>query len=145
MLYHKLFKLKLFYQIMKKNLQKSKKLSSKKAVKKSVKKVTKKPQKLIPKYIELKGFLSFFILHELNGKDYSGDELARIIGKRKNANLTPGTIYPALKRLRKQKLIQYKRNGRKKVYSLTLNGYKELKSLYILFEGMFFGLKSRLK
>ncbi len=124
-----------------KNVKKSKKLP----VKKDTKKGVKKPQKLVPKYVELKGFLSFFILHELGKKDHSGDELARLIGERKGADLTPGTIYPALKRLRRQKLIQYKKNGRKKVYSLTPNGSKELKSLYSLFEGMFFGLKSRLK
>lgn len=124
-----------------KNVKKSKK----KVVRKDVEKSVKKPQKSVPKYIELKGFLSFFILHELSKKDHSGDELAKLIGERKGANLTPGTIYPALKRLRRQKLIQYKRNGRKKMYSLTVNGSKELKSLYLLFEDMFFGLKSRLK
>jgi DNA-binding PadR family transcriptional regulator len=130
---------------MKKSLQKSKNLSVKKVTKKSVKKVAIKPQKLTPKYVELKGFLSFFILHELSSKDHSGDELAMRIGNRRGANLTPGTIYPALKRLRRQKLIQYKRNGRKKVYSLTVNGSRELKALYVLFEDMFFGLKGRLK
>ncbi len=124
-----------------KNVKNKKKL----AVRKNAERTVKKPQKSVPKYVELKGFLSFFILHELGRKDHSGDELARLIGERKGADLTPGTIYPALKRLRRQKLIQYKRNGRKKVYSLTSNGSKELKSLYGLFEGMFFGLKSRLK
>lgn len=123
-----------------KKMQKRKKT----AVKKMGRNV-KKTRKLTPKYIELKGFLSFFILHELDRKDHSGDELARLIGERKGTNLTPGTIYPALKRLRRQKLIQYKKKGRKKVCSLTANGSKELKSLYSLFEGMFFGLKSRLK
>lgn len=126
---------------MKKNLQKSKKLT----VSKNVKETVKKPQKLTPKYVELKGFLSFFILHELCNKSNSGDELAKRIGDRRGANLTSGTIYPALKRLRRQKLIQYKRDGRKKVYSLTINGSRELKVLYNLFGDMFFGLKSRLK
>lgn len=128
-----------------KNVKNNTKLTVKKIVKKSVKKTSKKIQKSTPKYIELKGFLSFFILHELGRKDHSGDELAMLIGERKGSELTPGTIYPALKRLRRQKLIHYKRNGRKKIYSLTPNGSKELKSLYSLFEGMFFGLKSRLK
>ena len=55
----------------------------------------KKSQKnLVPKYIELKGFLSFFILHELDQGPMSGDELAHEIGSRKGAKLTPGTIYP---------------------------------------------------
>jgi DNA-binding PadR family transcriptional regulator len=91
--------------------------------------------------LELKGFLSFFILHELSQKKLSGDELAEKIGQRKNATLTPGTIYPALKRLKKQKLIRFKRQGRKKLYELTEIGNKQLKQLYTLFSTYFKGLK----
>ena len=101
--------------------------------------------KLVPKHVELRGFLSFFILHELDDKSCSGDELARIVGSRKNTVLTPGTIYPALKRLRKQKLILYRRKGRKKIYSLTDDGKGELKALYIVFNGFFDGLKKKMK
>ncbi|MGV8086462.1 MAG: PadR family transcriptional regulator [Candidatus Woesearchaeota archaeon] len=101
--------------------------------------------KLVPKFIELKGFLSFFILHELNNTPLAGDELARIIGERKTTVLTPGTIYPALKRLRRQKLISYRRIGRKKVYSLTDLGSLELKSLYVVFSEFFSGLKKKIK
>ena len=101
--------------------------------------------KLVPKHIELHGFLSFFILHELDDKPYSGDELARIVGGRKNTTLTPGTIYPALKRLRRQKLIQYRRIGRKKVYSLTDLGKRELRALYFVFSEFFSGLKKKIK
>ncbi len=94
--------------------------------------------------LELKGFLSFLILHELNLKNLCGDELSRAIGKRKNATLTPGTIYPALKRLRRKKLIAYKRQGRKKVYSLTDSGKKDLEVLYGLFSNYFYGLKNKI-
>ncbi|HGJ65638.1 TPA: PadR family transcriptional regulator [bacterium] len=93
---------------MSKKIKKHKKM----IVKKNTGKTLKKMRKSTPKYVELKGFLSFFILHELSRKDHSGDELARLIGERKGTNLTPGTIYPALKRLRRQKLIHYKKNGR---------------------------------
>jgi len=102
-------------------------------------------KKLVPKFVELKGFLSFFILHELGGTPLAGDELARIIGDRRNGMLTPGTIYPALKRLRRQKLVSYRRIGRKKVYSLTDQGKKELKALYSVFSEFFTGLKSKIK
>lgn len=98
-----------------------------------------------PKYIELKGFLSFFILHELKNAALSGDELALIIGKRKGSTLNSGTIYPALKRLKKLKLLSYSRDGRRKVYSLTKEGHRELSGLYVLFGNVFFGLKGRLK
>ena len=98
-----------------------------------------------PRHLEIKGFLSFFIIHELSKKGRSGDELAGLIGERRGAVLTPGTIYPALKRLRKQKLISYTRDGRKKVYELTPEGKKELKGMYSVFRDFFYGLKSKLK
>jgi DNA-binding PadR family transcriptional regulator len=115
--------------------------SSKKSIQKSAQKSV---SKLLPKYIELRGFLSIFILHELDHKSLSGDELARIVGSRKNTILTPGTIYPALKRLRRQKLIQYRRNGRKKIYYLTDLGRKELRALYSVFGEFFSGFKKKL-
>ena len=110
-----------------------------------MKKPKKFVKKLVPKHVELKGFLSFFILHELSGKSFSGDELADIIGGRRNTLLTPGTIYPALKRLRRQKLVQYRRKGRKKMYFLTDPGKKELKALYVVFGEFFSGLKTKIK
>jgi DNA-binding PadR family transcriptional regulator len=117
-----------------------------KKIKKAVKKLeSKSALKLAPKHVELRGFLSFFILHELDNNSSSGDELARIIGRRKNIVLTPGTIYPALKRLRRQKLILYRRNGRKKVYFLTDQGKRELKALYYVFNEFFSGLKKKMK
>jgi DNA-binding PadR family transcriptional regulator len=89
--------------------------------------------------MELKGFLGFFILHELSKKPLSGDELACLIGQRKGSEriLTAGTIYPALKRLRKQKLVFFRRKGRKKNYMLTDAGSAELKNLYALFNEYF--------
>jgi len=92
-----------------------------------MKKIAKKRKKevLKPKFLDLRGFLGFFILQELSRKPKSGDELAAAIGSRKGSILTPGTIYPALKRLRLQKLIRYRRLGRKKVYVLTDQGKRE--------------------
>lgn len=101
--------------------------------------------KLESKYFEFKGFLSFLILHEVSIKPLAGDDLAKRIGARKGTVLTPGTIYPALKFLRRNKLIKYKKFGRKKVYSLTEEGEKELKVLYRLFSRYFFGLKKFIK
>ena len=114
-------------------------------MKKPKKIIKKNTSKLAPKYIELRGFLSFFILHELDDKSYSGDELARVIGGRKNTTLTPGTIYPALKRLHRQKLILYRKKGRKKIYFLTDKGKFELKALYSVFSEFFSGFKKKIK
>jgi DNA-binding PadR family transcriptional regulator len=110
-----------------------------------MKKTKKESKKVTPKCVELKGFLSFFILHELGAGSASGDELAKVIGERRSTVLTPGTIYPALKRLRRQKLVQYRRNGRKKMYFLTDSGKKELKALYYVFSEFFSGLKKKIK
>lgn len=96
--------------------------------------------------LELKGFLSFLILHELQKKSLCGEDLAKKIGKRKGeTRLTPGTIYPALKNLRALKLVEYKQFGRKKMYTLTDSGKKEIKKLYKLFSQYFYGLKKHIK
>ena len=80
-----------------------------------------------PRIINTKGLLSFQIVHELSRKRLCGDELANLIGERKTTKLTPGTIYPALKKLRENKLIKMKQKGRKKIYFLTKKGEKEYK------------------
>jgi len=73
----------------------------------------------------------------LNKKKLCGDELADIIGNKRYGKLTPGTIYPALKYLRENKLIVYKQKGRKKVYSLTKKGLDEYKITKRIFKRMF--------
>jgi len=90
-----------------------------------------------PKYIDVKGLLSFHILSLLKKKKLCGDELADIIGKKKYGKLTPGTIYPALKYLRENKLIKYKQVGRKKNYTLTKKGSNEYKITKRIFKKMF--------
>ncbi len=87
--------------------------------------------------INLKGFLSFQILHELKRKRLCGDELAEIIGKKKSSKLTPGTIYPALKNLRRTKLVTFKQEGRKKFYRLTPSGNTEYLRTKRLFKKAF--------
>ncbi len=82
----------------------------------------------VPSCCDMRGFLSLLILWSLRKKSMSGEELAREIGARKGARLNPGTIYPALKRLAKEKMITYKAEGRVKRYSLTRAGRAELNS-----------------
>ncbi len=96
-------------------------------------------------YLELKGFLSFLILHEVSLKKLCGEDLAKKIGRRKSSMLTPGTIYPALKKLRSQKLVKFRKDGRKKMYELTELGNNELQLLYKLFSNYFYGLKHFIK
>ncbi len=102
-------------------------------------------RKAEPVFLEFRGFLSFLILHEVSIKPLTGEDLAKKIGSRKGVVLTPGTIYPALKKLRAKKLVRYTRFGRKKVYELTGSGKRTLDHQYKLFSKYFFGLKKFIK
>ncbi len=93
-----------------------------------------------PRYIFPKGLLALRILHELSKRSLCGDDLALLIGMRNGSKLTPGTIYPALKFLRRKKLVSLKRSGRKKHYSLTPEGKKEYFATKKNFLGMFGGI-----
>jgi len=95
-------------------------------------------------HLAFKGFLSFLILHELSSERLYGEQLAERVGGRKDGVLTPGTIYPALKNLRKQKLVVFTKDGRKKIYALTPAGKAELSRLYKLFGKYFAGLASKI-
>lgn len=96
-------------------------------------------------FIEFKGFLSFLIMHELNQRALAGEDLAKKIGARKGSTLTPGTIYPALKKLKSKRLVVFEKQGRRKVYSLTRKGVDELGFSYSLFSRYFYGLKNKIR
>ena len=53
-----------------------------------------------------------------------GQELANEIAKRKGAKPNPGTIYPALKELKKRGLIESKKEGKIVTYKTTEEGKK---------------------
>lgn len=74
----------------------------------------------------MRGLLSFLILFLLSKKKMHGQELADEIGKRKGTKPSPGTIYPALKALRKAGLIEEQKEGKTITYSLTSDGKSEL-------------------
>lgn len=80
-----------------------------------------------PKHVDLRGLLTFQIMNELNKRRMTGDELAQIIGDRKGSKLSPGTIYPALKKLREKRLVKVTKDGRKVFYELSVNGKKEFR------------------
>ena len=77
-----------------------------------------------PDCCDMRGMLSFMILWLLSKKPMYGQELAEEIGQRKGTKPNPGTIYPALKELKRRKLIESKRKGRIVTYQITENGKK---------------------
>ena len=69
-----------------------------------------------------RGFLNFQILWELGKEELNGQQIAERIAKRRGTKPTPGTIYPALKELKKGNYIDGVKEGREIVYNLTRKG-----------------------
>jgi DNA-binding PadR family transcriptional regulator len=76
----------------------------------------------------MRGMLSFLILWLLSKRDMYGQELAKEIGKRKGTKPNPGTIYPALRELKKKGLIELKKEGRITNYRITEKGRKGIET-----------------
>ena len=78
----------------------------------------------------MRGMLSFLILWLLSKKTIYGQELAKEIGKRRGTKPNPGTIYPALKELRKRGLIKSKKEGKVTNYYVTEKGRKGIQKVW---------------
>jgi PadR family transcriptional regulator PadR len=81
-----------------------------------------------PECCDMRGMLSFLILWLLSKKTMYGQELAEEIGKRRGTKPNPGTIYPALKELKKRGLINSKKEGRVTNYHITEEGRKGIQT-----------------
>src|SRR3989304_6467595 len=77
---------------------------------------------------DMRGMLSFQILFLLSKKSMHGEMLAEEIGKRRGDKPKAGTIYPALKDLKKKGMIKGEKKGKVIVYSLTPQGKKTVKT-----------------
>ncbi|MBI4146281.1 PadR family transcriptional regulator [Candidatus Woesearchaeota archaeon] len=90
----------------------------------------------------MKGFLTFLILRMISKKSMSGDEIRDEMEKRKGCRPSPGTVYPVLKELSRNGLIEeVKESGREKKYKITPSGQKELKIAVQKFVALFYDLK----
>lgn len=67
-------------------------------------------------------FLDLIILSLLKERELSGYDVMVIIYEKSNVLLSPGTIYPVLRTLTRQQLIQVRYTDRKKVFRLTDRG-----------------------
>ena len=76
----------------------------------------------IPNCCDMRGMLSFYMLWLLSKKAMNGQEIAEELGKRRGTKPTPGTIYPALKALRKKGLVEIEKKGRETICTLTKQG-----------------------
>lgn len=90
----------------------------------------------------MKGYLSYLILWIISKKNMKGSEIAKELEKRRGSKPSPGTIYPALKDLKKKRLII---NDESKIYSLTKKGENELKSACNVFCKMFYDMNDMVR
>jgi DNA-binding PadR family transcriptional regulator len=79
-----------------------------------------------PACCDMRGLLSFLILHLLSKKRMYGSEIADEIAKRKAEKPNPGTLYPTLKDLERKGLVESSREGNTKYYKLTQAGREGL-------------------
>ncbi len=85
----------------------------------------------------MKGFLSFLILWMIRTRHMTGAEIADELEKRKGHRPSPGTIYPALKELKKKGLVKADSEKR---YSLTDAGEAELERSMLSFFDTFWDI-----
>lgn len=75
----------------------------------------------------LRGNLKLLTLKALARKPLSGYALMKYIEERTGSKPSPGSMYPLLEELTKDNLVVCKKDGRKKIYTLTKQGKEHLK------------------
>jgi PadR family transcriptional regulator, regulatory protein PadR len=91
---------------------------------------------------DMKGYLSFLILWLLHKEPMSGAILTKEIEKRKGSSPSPGTIYPALKELKKKTYItEFIGDSKDKRYTLTSSGRDALDKDCKAFCSTFYDMK----
>lgn len=71
---------------------------------------------------DMRGLLSFTLLWVLSKREMYGQELADELERRRGTRPNPGTLYPALSELEKNGFVDARKEGRKKIYTLTSDG-----------------------
>ena len=79
----------------------------------------------------IRGNLKILVLKALAKKPLSGYALMKYIEDKIGTKPSPGSMYPLLDELTKQKFVTCKEDGRKKIYSLTKEGKEHLKVINI--------------
>ncbi len=93
-------------------------------------------------YCDMRGFLTFMVLRLISKKNISGEDIRKELEKRKGCRPSPGTIYPVLKYLKNNELIQeIKDGGKEKKYKITDKGLKEIGLATKKFVRIFYDMK----
>jgi len=79
-----------------------------------------------PECCDMRGLLSFLILHVLSKRTMYGMEIAEEIARRKADKPNPGTLYPTLKDMERKGLVESSKKGNTRLYKLTPAGKEGL-------------------
>ena len=77
----------------------------------------------------IRGNLKILVLKALEKHSLSGYALMKYIEDKIGTKPSPGSMYPVLDEMTKENLVVCKKEGRKKIYSLTKEGKNKLKEL----------------
>lgn len=77
----------------------------------------------------VKAFLDVIVLAMLNGEPVHGYRIIADLHKTFGVLLSPGTLYPLLYRLEREKLIKVKEMKRRKLYKLTPHGRRKVSNV----------------
>jgi len=83
--------------------------------------------------IKVDSFIKLYTLISLNNGKRHGYELMKELEAKQNRKISAAHVYPFLKELRKNKYVEYKKNGREKVYKLTKSGGKFVNNTLLKF------------
>ena len=75
----------------------------------------------------IRGNLKVLVLKALNKNPLSGYALMKYVEDKIGTKPSPGSMYPLLDDLTKESFVTCKKDGRKKIYSLTKAGKEHLK------------------
>jgi len=76
-----------------------------------------------------KSHIKLIVLKHLSKEKMSGYDLIKSLGESGANQPSPGYIYPLLNNLQKKKFVSVKKDGRRKIYSITEKGKKLLENL----------------
>ena len=77
----------------------------------------------------IKGHLKIIVMKNLKEGEHSGYDLCKHIEEETGYKPSFGSIYPLLNDLHDKRLVEVKKSGRKKIYSLTKKGKETLEGL----------------
>ena len=100
-------------------------------------------EQFVQRYV--KTFLDIVVLAILNGEPMHGYKIIAAVHKEFGVLLSPGSLYPLLHSLEKNKLIESRLQKGKKVYNATLKGKRRFQDIFTAYKRAMWTLEKFIK